>query len=174
MEQIIAYIAQYGIPVFVIATCVIAFIDILKVCKVFNKISSKQVKKVLYYICSIVLSFGGSALYFVIFDKAFTLEYVLYSCAQVGATTSLYAIYANLGMRKLLQIVCTKLKEWVAKNPERKTAKALKALGLTPEALTKLQEVAAKATQDSQSTPNIPSKTVTSTTVYNSHRNNPY
>ena len=165
MEQILAYITQYGPSVFVIASCIIFFIGILKVCKVFTKINNAQVKKFVYYILNVALAFGCAAIYFVSFKLNWS-EYVFFSCAQVSATTTLYAIYENLGARKIVQIVLSKIAEWIKKNPERKTAKALKNLGLTEEMLNKLQAIAIEE-NNKDSAPVVTSNTVTSTSVYN-------
>lgn len=141
MEQILTYIATYSLPVFVIATCTILLIGILKLCKVFNKIENKNVKKFVYYMLDVFLSFGISALYFVIFKLNFE-NYIWFSVAQVSATTTLYAIYENFGVRKLVQMLLACIANWFKKNPESKLVKALKGLGLTEEAVTKLQALA--------------------------------
>ena len=71
MEQILEFISQYGLPVFIIASCSILLIGILKLCKVFNKISNKNIKKLIYYILNVVLSFGGVAIYYAAFKIGF-------------------------------------------------------------------------------------------------------
>lgn len=166
MEQILAYIERYGLIVATIALSVICFIGLLKVCKVFNKISSKQAKKTIYYILSIGLAFGATALYYSLFTLSWD-TYLKFSIAQANATAVLYALYENLGIRKLLQVIATKWVEYIKKNPERKTAKALKNLGLTEDMLTKLQAMAGTQTQKSDTvTLNVNSNTVSSTNVY--------
>jgi hypothetical protein len=139
MEHILTFIQNYGLSVFVIATCIIMFIGILKLCKVFSKISSKSVKKLIYYIADIALSFGGAAIYFTIFNKDFS-GYVAFSATQVTATTTLYAIYENFGVRKLVQMLLNWVASWFKKNPEHKFTKLAKQLGLDA-AIAKLQEV---------------------------------
>lgn len=128
MEQILEFISQYGLPVFVIASCSILLIGILKLCKVFNKISNKNVKKLIYYILNVVLSFGGVAIYYAAFKIGFN-SYLMVCLTQVSATTTLYAIYENFGVRKLVQIGLTWVASWFKKNPEAKFTKAAKALG---------------------------------------------
>lgn len=166
MEQILAYVNQYGLSVFTIASCIIVFIGFLKLCKVFTKIeNNKQIKKFVYYLLNVALAFGGAAIYFATFKLSWS-EYVFFSCAQVTATTTLYAIYENLGARKLVQIIISNIAEWIKKNPERKTAKALKNLGLTEEMLNKLQAIAIEE-NNKDAAPVVTSNTVTSTAVYN-------
>lgn len=165
MEQLLAYIAQYGVPVATLAFIVICFIGFLKLCKVFSKIPSAQIKKTIYYVLSISLSFGVTALYFVIFDNAWD-TYLKFSIAQANATAVLYAIYENLGIRKLFQVICTKLIEYIKKSPERKTAKALKNLGLTEDMLTKLQVIAGVSEQKVDNTVKLNSNTISNTNVY--------
>lgn len=141
MEQILDYISHYGLAVFVIASCIIAFIGILKLCKVFSKIENKNIKKLIYYVLNVALAFAGSAIYFAIYKLNFN-GYVMFACTQVGATTTLYAIYENFGVRKLVQILLAWIATWFKKNPEDKLVKALKGLGLTEEAIAKLQTAA--------------------------------
>ena len=128
MEQILEFISQYGLPVFIIASCSILLIGILKLCKVFNKISNKSIKKLIYYILNVVLSFGGAAIYYAAFKIGFN-SYLIFCLTQVSATTTLYAIYENFGVRKLVQIGLAWVTSWSKKNPESKFTKAAKALG---------------------------------------------
>ena len=128
MEQILEFISQYGLPVFVIASCSILLIGILKLCKVFNKISNKNIKKLIYYILSVVLSFGGVAIYYAAFKIGFN-SYPIVCLTQVSATTTLYATYENFSVRDLVQIGFTWVASWFKKNPEAKFTKAAKALG---------------------------------------------
>ena len=132
MEQILDFISQYGLPVFVIASCSILLIGILKLCKVFNKISNKNVKKLIFYILNVVLSFGGAAIYYAAFKVGFE-SYLMFCLTQVSATTTLYAIYENFGVRKLVQIGLAWVASWSKKNPESKFTKAAKALGFDEE-----------------------------------------
>lgn len=132
MEQILDFISQYGLPVFVIASCSILLIGILKLCKVFDKISNKNVKKLIFYILNVVLSFGGAAIYYAAFKVGFD-SYLMFCLTQVSATTTLYAIYENFGVRKLVQIGLAWVASWSKKNPESKFTKAAKALGFDEE-----------------------------------------
>ena len=132
MEQILEFISQYGLPVFVIASCSILLIGILKLCKVFNKINSKNIKKLIFYILNVVLSFGGAAIYYAAFKVGFD-TYLMFCLTQVSATTTLYAIYENFGVRKLVQIGLAWVASWSKKNPESKFTKAAKALGFDEE-----------------------------------------
>lgn len=132
MEQILEFISQYGLPVFIIASCSILLIGILKLCKVFNKISNKHIKKLIYYILNVVLSFGGAAIYYAAFKIGFN-SYLIFCLTQVSATTTLYAIYENFGVRKLVQIGLAWVTSWSKKNPESKFTKAAKALGFDEE-----------------------------------------
>ena len=132
MEQILEFISQYGLPVFIIASCSILLIGILKLCKVFNKISNKHIKKLIYYILNVVLSFGGVAIYYAAFKIGFN-SYLMFCLTQVSATTTLYAIYENFGVRKLVQIGLAWVASWSKKSPESKFTKAAKALGFDEE-----------------------------------------
>lgn len=140
MEQIIAYISQYGLPVFVLASCIIVLIGILKLCKVFDKIDSKNIKKLIYYILNIVLAFGASAIYFAIFKMSFA-DYLMFSCTQVGATTTLYAIYENFGIRKLVRMLFDWIIKQTKKNPNYKVIKLLNSMGVTADKIAEIQAI---------------------------------
>lgn len=137
MEQILEFILEYGLPVFIIACCIIAVIGILKLCKIFSKINNKNIKKGIYYFIDIILSFSFVAIYLAIFKHDFS-SYLLTSCTQVSATTTLYAIYENFGVRGLWQICLTGITNWFHKNPEHKFVKAAKALGIDDEKINTL------------------------------------
>lgn len=141
MEQIVNFITNYGLPIFVMASCIIAFIGILKLCKIFDKIKSKDIKKLIYYTLNIAFSFAAVAIYYAIFKIDFS-TYLSYSCKQIGATTTLYAIYETFGGRKLVRILLAWIATWFKKNPENKFVKAAKNLGLTEEAVNNLQAIA--------------------------------
>ncbi len=129
MDKIFAYMQTYGLPILVIAVCVIAFIGLLKFFKVFNKIESKDVKKCIYYALDVILAFGGAAIYFATFHIDFA-EFVGYAFAQLGVTTTLYSIYEHFGIRKLFHFVGGLIIEHIKKNPESQFAKSVKKIGL--------------------------------------------
>ena len=139
MEQILQYITQYGLPVFVIASCVIAVIGLLKLCKVFAKIENKGVKKLIYYILDIALSFGFTAIYYAIFWLDWT-TYIAFCGTQICATTTLYAIYENFGIRKLFEIFRTWITKLLAKNKNNKFVKLVQDIGLEA-ALAEIQKI---------------------------------
>lgn len=120
---------EYSWPVLLIAFSVIVLVGILKLCGTFKKIQNKNVKKLIYYVCNIVLSFAISAIYFAIARIPFG-TYIEFGFTQVGATTILYAAYENFGLRTLLQMFLKKLISWFKKNPEAKFTRLVKSLGL--------------------------------------------
>lgn len=132
MERILELIYQHGLPVFVIAYCSIFLIGLLKLCKVFNKISNKNISKLIYYILNVALSFGGAAIYYAAFKIEFN-TYLMFCLTQINATTTLYAIYENFGIRKLVQISLAGVASWFKRRPESKFTKAAKALGFNEE-----------------------------------------
>lgn len=163
MEQILDFISQYGLPVFVIASCSILLIGILKLCKVFNKISNKNIKKLIYYILNVVLSFGGAAIYYAAFKIGFN-SYLMFCLTQISATTTLYAIYENFGVRKLVQIGLAWVTSWSKKNPESKFTKAAKALGFDEEKISAmLAEIKPAETAAPAVAPEVVSNTEQST-----------
>lgn len=140
MDKIISYVETYGLAILVIALCIIAFIGILKLCKAFNWIKSSKIKKFVYYISDVALAFGGSAIYFALFKISFS-EYLVYAGAELGVTTTLYAVYENFGVRELVKLVLGVFAKWFKGNPNNKIAKQLKSLGLNEEAIAKVQGV---------------------------------
>lgn len=140
MDKIISYVEQYGLAILIIALCIITFIGLLKVCKVFSWIKSSKIKKLVYYISDVALAFGGSAIYFAIYKISFS-EYLVYAGAQLGFTTTLYAVYENFGLRELIKLILGLFAKWFKGNPDNKIAKQLKSLGLTEDAIAKVQGV---------------------------------
>ena len=135
-----SYVETYGLSVVVIAVCIIFLIGVLKVCKAFNWIKSAQIKKTVYYICDIVLAFGGSAIYFAIYKMSFT-AYLAYSLAELSVTTTLYAVYEYGHIRDLVKLLLGVFAKWLKGNPDNKIAKQLKSLGLDENAIAKVQNV---------------------------------
>lgn len=128
MEEILDFIQVHGLAVFVIATIIIAFIGVLKLCKVFSKINNKNVKKCIYYVLDVVLAFGFSAIYFAIFKVNFG-TYLTFSITQISATTTLYAIYENFGVRNLVQMLLTFIGKKLKPDQVDKFKKLAKKLG---------------------------------------------
>lgn len=140
MDKIISYVESYGLAILVIALCIIAFIGILKLCKAFNWIKSSKIKKLVYYISDVALAFGGSAIYFALYKISFS-EYLVYAGAELGVTTTLYAIYENFGIRELVKLILGLFAKWFKGNPDNKIAKQLKSLGLNEDSIAKVKGV---------------------------------
>ena len=140
MDKIIAYVEEYGLAILVVALCIIAFIGILKLCKAFSWIKSTKIKKLVYYISDVALAFGGSAIYFALYKISFS-EYFVYVGAELGVTTTLYAIYENFGVRELVKLILVLFAKWFKGNPDNKIAKQLKSLGLNEDSIVKVKNV---------------------------------
>lgn len=130
MDKLLGYVETYGLAIIVIAVCIITIIGILKLCKVFDKIKSSEIKKLIYYALDVVLAFAGSAIYFAGFHKDWT-GYWLYSLAQLGVTTTLYALYENFGLRKFVKWLISIIAGWFKKNPNNELSKWANKVGLT-------------------------------------------
>ena len=152
MDKLISYIQNYGLSILVIAVCIIAIVGILKLCKVFDKIKSDDLKKFIYYAIDVVLAFAGSAIYFAIFHKDWN-GYAMYSLSQLATTLFLYAFYEQCGVRKLVRMLISVIAGWIKKNPETELAKWAEKLGLT-ESIEKLQTILAdeKAKEEQEAT----------------------
>lgn len=140
MDKIISYVETYGLAILIIALSIIFLIGVLKLCKVFSFIKSAKIKKLVYYITDVIFAFGGSAIYFAIFKINFS-EYLVYAGAELGVTTTLYAVYENFGIRELVKLVLGVFAKWLKGNPDNKIAKQLKSLGLDETAIAKVQNV---------------------------------
>lgn len=140
MDKIISYVETYGLAILIIALSIIFIIGVLKLCKAFSFIKSAKIKKLVYYITDVIFAFGGSAIYFAIFKINFS-EYLVYAGAQLGVTTTLYAVYENFGIRELVKLVLGVFAKWLKGNPDNKIAKQLKSLGLDENAIAKVQNV---------------------------------
>lgn len=138
MEEIATFITEYGLPVFIIACCIIALIGILKLFKVFDLIKSDDIKKCVYYILVVSFSCIFAAIYFAIFDVSWS-GYLLFIVSQIGATTTLYQIYENLGIRKCVRLFIEYIQKVLA-SKDSKFTKLINKIGLD-EAVKELQTV---------------------------------
>jgi hypothetical protein len=141
MDKILAITTEYGLPVLVIACAIIFIIGLLKLCKVFDKIQSKGLKKFLYYALDIILSFVGIFVYFKIANIEFAwLTYIKYSVSQLTVTVALYAFYESVHIRTFVQFLIKCVATWLKKNPNSTIAKNLKKLGLDAAAIERVQK----------------------------------
>lgn len=155
MDKLLSYIQTYGLSILVIAVSIITVIGILKVCKVFDKIKSKNVKKFIYYALDIALSFGGSAIYFACFHKSFS-GYPMYCVAELTVVTTLYAIYENCGLRAFVKYLLSLTINALKKKPEDQLGKWAEKIGLE-KSLEELQnKLAEKEAKDAEAkTPEV-------------------
>lgn len=151
MEHIFTFVEHYGLPAFVIAACTILILGILKLCKVFDKIQSKNVKKTIYLVIDIVLAFVGTAIYYAIFGISFNTAYLYASLMQIGATLSAYAIFEGTHLREGLLMILTWIKSWFKTHPDA-LDKALKKLGLTEEQVASLKTEASNLAETNKAT----------------------
>lgn len=114
-EQVVAnFVTDYGLPIVVICAITIFLIGVLKYFGVFSKIKSADVKKCIYYALDFALTFGLVAVYFAIYKLDFS-GYVMYCLKTIPAVTTMYAIYENFGLRKLVKWFGTFIVTKVAK-----------------------------------------------------------
>ena len=138
MEEVLNFIAEWGLPHFLIGLVIINVIGILKLCKVFSKIQSSAVKKFLYYALDVVLSFWVVACYYALWHIDFT-NYIVYAIEQLGLVTTIYAIYENFHIRDVWKKVLNWVGSWFKYNPDGAVTKLAKKIGFD-EAIIKLQE----------------------------------
>ena len=126
---LLGYIESYGLPILVIAACIITLLGILKLCKVFDKISNKEIRKCVFLTIDLALAFGLAAVYFALFNKPFS-GYLVYSGAQFVVTVVLYAMYENWGVRKFVQFLLALITKWFKSDKTNKFKKLAIKLGL--------------------------------------------
>lgn len=114
IDKLAGLVSEYGLPVFLISIITIFLIGALKYFGVFKKIQNANVKKAIYYGLDIVLSFGITALYYVIFGLPFT-NYIAFCLKAIPCVTVVYAIYENFGLRKFVHFIGTFVVSKVAK-----------------------------------------------------------
>lgn len=115
VEQALSnFMEVYGLPILLMSVIIILLIGILKYFKVFDKITNKNVKKFIYYVLDIALSFCLVAIYYAIYDISFK-TYLNYCYKTIVATSVMYAIYENFGLRKLLHWLGTWFVNFIAK-----------------------------------------------------------
>lgn len=148
MAEAVKYISKYGISLLVIACIIIACIGILKACKVFNKIPSANVKKVLYYALDIAFAFAFAAIYFALSKHGFA-KYLAYTGAEICVVTTLYAVYENFGVRKLLEVVVALIQKALAKKKNVKLTKIVEQLGIE-NSLIEIQNMITAAKQNNE------------------------
>lgn len=138
-------IQAYGLPVIIIACIIIAFVGILKVCKVFDKITNKSIKRFIFFLIDIALSFGFTAIYYLIFKVPFA-GFVLNSAAQCGFTLMLYSVYEGTVLKDFVKYIWTLI---LKSDKSGKLVKLAKNIGLDT-AIAELQK--AKTTESTTNT----------------------
>ena len=114
IDKLAGLVSEYGLPVFIISIITIFLIGALKYFGTFKKIQNASVKKAIYYGLDILLSFGITALYYVIFGLPFT-NYIAFCLKAIPCVTVVYAIYENFGLRKFVHFIGTFVVSKVAK-----------------------------------------------------------
>jgi len=153
MEEVLNFIAEWGLPHFLIGLIIINIIGILKLCKVFSKIQSKEIKKTIYFALDVILAFAVTAGYYAIFGIEFT-TYIKYSFEQLTLTTAIYALYEGVHLRDVWKIVLNWVGSWFKYNPDSAITKLAKKIG-ADEAIVKLQEEKQKEAEEAVKKPKV-------------------
>lgn len=115
MEQIMAFYAQYGWQLALIALIGIIILGVLKYANVFVKIE-KEKRKPIYFAISLGFSIVATIIYLLII-KQFTFEYVIsVSLAIYALNQSMYAVYENTNLRDLMKKISEKIVQKVLEN----------------------------------------------------------
>lgn len=125
MAQLEQFVASHSLNVIVLAFIIIVFVGILKFFGVFSKIKNQDLRKFIYLVVDVALSFGLGALYIVIFK----LEWVVYIPLVIELVPAVlvgYAIYESTGARKFIRFVGNFIVNVVAKNYIDKEVERLK------------------------------------------------
>ena len=113
MSQFQDLILKHSWQVILLGFAVIFIIGVLKYFKCFNKVTSADVRKFIYILLNIALSFGIGALYCLSIGFA---NYIALVIELIPAVLVEYAIYENIGLRKFMKIIGNFIVKVVAKN----------------------------------------------------------
>lgn len=115
MEQFIDLLKTHSPIAIMLGIAIIFVVGVLKYFKLFDKITNKDLRKFIFLIVDVALSFGASAIYLAISHIGF-VGYL----AVVGEVFTVclveYAIYENVGLRKALQLAGNYIVKKVAGN----------------------------------------------------------
>lgn len=125
MAQLEQFVASHSLNVIVLAFIIIVFVGILKFFGVFSKIKNQDLRKFIYLVVDVALSFGLGALYIVIF-KLEWVAYIPLVIELIPAVLVGYAIYESTGGRKFIRFVGNFIVNVVAKNYIDKEVERLK------------------------------------------------
>lgn len=125
MAQLEQFVTSHSLNVIVLAFAIIIFVGILKFFGVFSKIKNEDLRKFIYLVVDVALSFGLGALYIVIF-KLEWITYIPLVLELVPTVLVGYAIYENTGARKFIKFVGNFIVNVVAKNYIDKEVERLK------------------------------------------------
>ena len=125
MAQLEQFVTSHSLNVIVLAFAIIIFVGILKFFGVFSKIKNEDLRKFIYLVVDVALSFGLGALYIVIF-KLEWITYIPLVLELVPTVLVGYAIYENTGARKFIKFVGNFIVNVVAKNYIDKEVEKLK------------------------------------------------
>ena len=125
MAQLEQFVTSHSLNVIVLAFAIIVFVGTLKFFGVFSKIKNEDLRKFIYLVVDIALSFGFGALYIVIF-KLDWITYIPLVIELVPAVLVGYAIYENTGARKFIKFVGNFIVNVVAKSYIDKEVEKLK------------------------------------------------
>lgn len=177
MEVLWNAVQTYGPSILVIACIIILILGILKLCKVFDKIESKDIKKCIYFAIDLVLSFVGSAIYFAIFGITFSGYYVLYSISLLAVVVTVYAFYEYFGLRWCVRKLISLLANFFKKNPKDAFTQAADKLGLDDAIIAwdeylKKKAAEEKAKTETENTTKVSTETIPSVETETSSSNN--
>jgi hypothetical protein len=125
MAQLEQFVTSHSLNIIVLAFIIITLVGILKFFGVFSKITNADLRKFIYLVVDISLSFGLGALYIVIF-KLDWLTYIPLVMELIPAVLVGYAIYENVGGRKFIKFIGNFIVNVVAKSYIDKEVEKLK------------------------------------------------
>lgn len=110
MDELLAFLQNYGWQLALIALAGIIILGVLKYCNVFNKLDEK-VRHILYLIISVGLSVVGSIIYLACVHQLTVGGAFAIAGAILALNQTFYAIYANTPLKELGK----KLVGWIKK-----------------------------------------------------------
>ena len=118
MENLIAFFAEYGLAITLIAIAGIAILGILKYCNLFKKLEEEK-RHYIYLTISVGLSLTGTAIYLLVVGRFEFNYFLLIASAIYALNQTFYNIFkitpVNTLFRKILDFLFKAAKEKVDK-----------------------------------------------------------
>lgn len=108
MEELIAFLGNYGWQLALIALAGIIILGVLKYCNVFSKLEEKA-RHALYLVISVGISVIGSVIYLACMHQLEASYVFAVAAAILALNQTFYAIYSTTSLKELLSKIVSKI-----------------------------------------------------------------